>query len=348
MKVRTWQRTVQLFWTVVGTAGMALLLWRGSWGWAVLLAVVLLCAQAFWLGVQFWLAAASVRRCAAAGDMAVAPPSRAAWWRAWWVEVWMCTRSYGWHQPWSHVPADGFEPGAGARSGSRTAPSRGILLVHGYLCSGGFWQPWLKQLRALGRPHFVVSLEPGMADIDSYAAQIEAAYRRLHAATGGPPLIVAHSMGSLVVRAWLRWRLTARSDHALEGGAPLDIISLGSPHFGTWVARHGRGRAAAQMCESSHWLTELAQFEADHDLHALANWVCVYSDCDNMVYPPRNACLPGAHEVFLPGLAHMELAFDPRVVELTLWLADELPGSTATGLTLPAALDAALTRPAAL
>lgn len=44
----------------------------------------------------------------------------------------------------------------------------------------------------------------------------------------------------------------------------------------------------------------------------------------------------------------MELAFDPRVIELALWMADEVAGSTASGLTLPAALDAALTRPAAL
>lgn len=351
MNVRTTQRAVQLFWVVAGVAAIAALLWHGAWLLAALVALPLLFGQAFWLGVQFWLAAASARRRADAGDDSPPAPSRAAWLRAWWVEVWMCTRSYGWHQPWSPVSADGFEAGGAAgptRSGARTAPSRGILLVHGYMCSGGFWQPWLRQLRVLGRPHVAVSLQPALADIDSYAPQIEAAWNRLVAATGTPPLIVSHSMGSLVVRAWLRWRLSARPGGTFDGAVPHDIISLGSPHHGTWLARFGRGRAAAQMGEHSPWLTELVQFESDHDLAGLANWVCVYSDCDNMVFPPRNGCLAGSHEVFLPGLAHMELAFDPRVIELALWMADEEAGSTAAGLTLPAALDAALTRPAAL
>jgi hypothetical protein len=114
------------------------------------------------------------------------------------------------------------------------------------------------------------------------------------------------------------------------------------------VAGLGLGRAAEQMREGSPWLAELREFEADLSAGERPHWVCLYSDCDNMVYPPRNACLDGGREALLAGLAHIELAFDHRVVELVLWLLDENPGSATWGLTMPAGLDVAMTRPVPL
>jgi len=42
--------------------------------------------------------------------------------------------------------------------------------------------------------------------------------------------------------------------------------------------------------------------------------VCWYSNGDNVVYPPAAAMLDGADNRFIAGVAHVEMAFDPRVL----------------------------------
>ncbi|MEY4749383.1 MAG: hypothetical protein RIQ60_1597 [Pseudomonadota bacterium] len=343
MKVQSWQRSVQLVWLCTTVLVLGGLVQTGAVLPALCVAVLLCLGQGFWLALQFRLAAASAARRAAAGDLQPPPPSRAAWWRAWRVEVALWTRSFAWHQPWTSRSRQSLlpgEPGAG-----NVTSGRAILFVHGYLCSGGFWAPWIHHLRKLNRPYACVNLQPALADIDSYAPQIEAEFRRLHAATGVAPLIVCHSMGGLAVRAWWRQRLQ-QGARAGRLAVALDIVGLACPHQGTWVAGLGLGRAAAQMREGSAWLAELAAFERGLSGKEKPSWVCLYSDCDNMVYPPRNALLDGGRESLLAGLAHIELAFDPRVVDLVLWLLDESPGSATWGdSTMPAGLDVVLTRP---
>jgi pimeloyl-ACP methyl ester carboxylesterase len=340
MKIRTWQRTLQLAWLGMAAAVLGTLAARGMWWAAGLLALPLLLGHLGWLGLQFVLAArANTLYPPGEGDPPV--PSRAAWWRAWWAEVLQCTRSYGWQQPWTPDAQLALLPAEGQASG------RGILFVHGYFASAGFWAPWTRRLRALNRPHLCVSLDPAFADIDDYAPVVEKAFRRLYAATGVAPLVVCHSMGGLVVRAWLRWRIR-QGKRAGRLAAPLDVIGIACPHHGTVAARYGVGVSAAQMRLGSPWLAELAAFEADLTGNERPNWVCLYSNADNMVYPPRTACLDGGREALLEGLGHMELVFDPRVDELLLWLLDENPGDASWGLTMPAGLDVAMTRPAPL
>ncbi|MFM2118840.1 MAG: hypothetical protein RL722_308, partial [Pseudomonadota bacterium] len=298
MKWQTAQRVMQLAWLALLAAAATALVLRGDPGdalWAGGLVAAGLLLHLPWLGLQFFLAAAAARRRVAAGDTSLPAPGRAAWWRAWWAEVGWCSRSYAWHQPWSgaaqlaQLPADPLAPG-------RTQ-GRGILFVHGFMCSGGFWGPWTRRLRALGRPYVCVSLSPALADLDSYAVQVEAEFRRLFQATGHAPVIVCHSMGGLVVRAWLRER-SRQGARAGRLAAPLDIVGLACPHHGTEVARWGLGPSARQMQTGSAWLRELADFEAGQPERDRPHWVCLYSECDNMVYPPRSACLEGGREAW--------------------------------------------------
>ena len=79
-----------------------------------------------------------------------------------------------------------------------------MLFVHGFFCNRGLWNPWMRRLRAAGIPFVAVNLEPVFGSIDSYASIVEAAVRSLEQATGGAPVIVAHSMGGLAVRSWLQ------------------------------------------------------------------------------------------------------------------------------------------------
>jgi triacylglycerol esterase/lipase EstA (alpha/beta hydrolase family) len=179
----------------------------------------------------------------------------------------------------------------------------------------------MKRLRALGIPFVAVSLEPVLGAIDAYAEPIEAAVRRLEAATGLPPLIVAHSMGGLAARAWLR----------RFGGTRrcAGIVTIGTPHHGTWLARFAFSRNGRQMQRGSAWLTALNDPQARGDVA----FDCYYGNCDNVVFPAGTATLPGARNVHLPGRAHIHLLGSPQLFDdvlAKLGAAQSVPQTTAS------------------
>ena len=141
---------------------------------------------------------------------------------------------------------------------------------------------------------------------------IEDAVQRITQATGQPPLVVCHSMGGLVVRAWLKlMKSESRVYH---------VVTIGTPHKGTWLARFGHGHNGRQMRLLSDWQMQL-DHEMPADRHAL--FTCWYSNCDNIVFPASTATLPGAHNRLIRGAAHVQLAFVPQVMQATLALLDK-------------------------
>ena len=49
-----------------------------------------------------------------------------------------------------------------------------------------------------------------------------------------------------------------------------------------------------------------------------ALFTCWYSNCDNIVFPASTAALAGADNRFVDGLAHVQMAFDPGVMQACL------------------------------
>ena len=166
-------------------------------------------------------------------------------------------------------------------------------------------------MQGRGHAFVAVNLEPVFGSIDDYAPQIDAAVRQVTLATGLAPLLVCHSMGGLAARAWLR-RMNgqARVHH---------VVTIGTPHRGTWLARFGHGQNSRQMRLQSDWHTRLDQ-DLPADSHAL--FTCWYSNCDNIVFPAATATLPGADNRLVRGAAHVQLAFQPQVMNATLALLD--------------------------
>jgi triacylglycerol esterase/lipase EstA (alpha/beta hydrolase family) len=175
--------------------------------------------------------------------------------------------------------------------------------VHGFFCNRAFWNPWLSRLRAEGVPFIAVSLEPVFGSISDYASTIDAAIARLEAATGRAPLVVAHSMGGLAVREWL---------HRVERGhlRVHHVVTIGTPHHGTWIARWGRTANGTEMRLKSPLVTRLAE-AGTAQRHAL--FTCFYGNCDNIVFPASTATLAGADNRHLPGVAHVHMAFHATV-----------------------------------
>jgi triacylglycerol esterase/lipase EstA (alpha/beta hydrolase family) len=224
---------------------------------------------------------------------------------AWIDEALVAPRVFFWRQPFrSQAVPDRLEPAAPGM--------RGVVLIHGFFCNRGFWTPWLEQLEASGRPFVAVSLEPILGSIDEYAAQIDEAVCRVTAASGGlPPLLVCHSMGGLAARAWLKlMKAEGRVHH---------VVTIGTPHGGTWLAGFSHGENGRQMRLLSDWRTAL-----DHEMpegrHAL--FTCWYSNCDNIVFPTSTATLAGADNRLLRGVAHVRMAFLPEVMARSLALLD--------------------------
>ena len=238
------------------------------------------------------------------GD-AVPPATRAQVFRAWLAEVLIAPRIFCWWQPfWAHAVPDQLSPPP-----TPMPRRRGVVLVHGFFCNRAFWTPWLRRLQADGHVFISLSLEPVLGSIDDYAAQIDSAVQRVNDVTGLPPVLVCHSMGGLAVRAWLRHsRGDARVHH---------VVTIATPHRGTWLARFGRGQNGQQMRWMSDWQAQLDQ-DAPPDRYS--RFTCWYSNCDNVVFPASSATLPGADNRLVAGKAHVQLAFVPAVMAHTLAL----------------------------
>jgi pimeloyl-ACP methyl ester carboxylesterase len=274
--------------------------WRTSPLMAVSGVVIIMLGYSLFLAAEFVLLRATW-----SSDM----PLRPTWGevaRAWLAETVTAPRVFSWRQPWRWRA----EPD---RDESAMADGRcGVVFIHGFFCNRGFWNPWMARLRAQGRCFAAVNLEPPFGSIDAYAPIIEEAVQRITRATGRPPVLVGHSMGGLAARAWLRTASHARVHR---------IVTIGSPHGGTWLARFSHMRNGRQMQLNGEWLDGLAGHEAGIDATvAAANFTCWYSNCDNIVFPVATATLKGADNRLVRGAAHVELAFVPRVVEETLAL----------------------------
>ena len=225
--------------------------------------------------------------------------------RAWAVETGEAIRVFGWCQPWRWraVPDRLNGPGVPGR--------HGIVFVHGFVSNRGFWNPWLRRVHAEGRAFVAVNLEPVFGSIDEYVSALDAAVAQVRAATGLPPMLVCHSMGGLVARAWLRTQP--------ENDAVAHVVTIGSPHRGTWLASFGHLPSSRQMRLDGAWIKELGRGWTPQ---AGRQFTCWYSNCDNIVMPPSVATLPGADNRLVQGAAHVALAFRSQVMDGSLRLLE--------------------------
>lgn len=206
-----------------------------------------------------------------------------------------------WTMPWAragvHVQAD--------------ATAVPVLLVHGYGCNSGYWAHLAPRLARARISHATVDLTPVTADIDHYVAQVERAVQALRAQTGAARIaIVAHSMGGLVTRAWMR-------EHGQDRVAR--AITLGTPHFGTGLANFGLGVNAVQMRRRGgmpcDWLRAL---DAGEDAGRRALFTSIFSHHDNIISPQTSSLLPGARNLAFGGVGHVALGRNPRILDTVM------------------------------
>ncbi|MES2126494.1 MAG: alpha/beta fold hydrolase [Pseudomonadota bacterium] len=209
------------------------------------------------------------------------------------------------HSSWFMAKA---RPTSHIYPGSEVAP---VLLLHGYGCNSGYWAHLLPLLRAARISHATLDLEPTLADIDDYVPAVARGVEALRQASGATEVtLVAHSMGGLVARAYLR-------DHGI--GQIARVITLGTPHHGTSLANFGIGRNAIQMRRSldaveapeSAWLHALA---ATENAALRARITSIYTHHDNIIAPQTSSLLPDAHNIAFGGIGHVAMGRNPRIL----------------------------------
>ena len=319
-----WQRVLVIAFLVTAVAWLAWSRHAGLGAGAAAAGVLLaLLPQAGVLALEFGLLAAW------GGDRAAPHASAGQLLRAYAGEVWAFTWVFCWLQPFradhepdylpdpppdrppdalpGQRPAHGPDPGAGAPGRSA------VLLLHGYCCNRGLWAPWLRQLRSQGVPCRALTMEPVFGRIEDWVPLIEAAVVALTQQTGRPPLLVAHSMGGLAVRAWL----AAQPDADQADARVQRVVTIATPHHGSWMARFAHTPNARQMQRGHPWLVALA---AGEGVARRARFTCFYGHADNIVFPATTATLVGADNRHLAGVAHVAMAFRPEVISEVLRL----------------------------
>jgi triacylglycerol lipase len=225
------------------------------------------------------------------------------WWRSLFGEFGAGIRVFIFRQPWT-TTAPTLLAATGA---SKKVP---VVLVHGYLCNHRIWDDMVEVLRTNGHDVFAVNLEPVFCSIDGYAPIIERAVSELLRHSRQQQVaLVGHSMGGLAIRAWLRVHGSQRVAR---------IITLGTPHAGTKIARGTPTANGRQMNWRSGWLQELATVETE----AIRTLMLIgLSPQDNIVFNQRDQVLEGISPVIFEGIGHVQMCLEPSVIA---WVKDRL------------------------
>jgi triacylglycerol esterase/lipase EstA (alpha/beta hydrolase family) len=199
------------------------------------------------------------------------------------------------------------------------APARQpVILLHGVLCNAGVWRGMRRYLAMRGiTPVYALTFSPPLGSIDDFSEQFAARIDGVLAATGADKVaVVGHSMGGLVVRAYLRRH---------GSGKIARVMTLGTPHHGSVHAWLFAGASLRQLRPGNPWLDELNREEGTG---FSVRFVSLWSWHDSMVAPQTSPRLAGALNVELDGIGHNALLGDRRVFErVASELAEIVPTS---------------------
>jgi triacylglycerol lipase len=179
-----------------------------------------------------------------------------------------------------------------------------VVLVHGLASNSGVW--WLfsrrlkRMLKLQSKAVQIDSFDLGRPNdsLEQYVQKLDQHLKRQRLKINAPIVLVGHSMGGLVSRAWLE----RHSETSVVG-----LVTLGTPHQGSETARWLNFPNLVQMRPDSEWLNQLSQSPC---LKSIA----IYSLHDNLVIP-YNAGSSGLFKSLpVTGVGHLSLLFREEIV----------------------------------
>jgi alpha/beta hydrolase fold len=189
-----------------------------------------------------------------------------------------------------------------------------IVLVHGVGCNCGVWAGFRRHFAARGEhPIYALSYGPPLHSIELFADQLAELIAAVQLATGAHQVIlIGHSMGGLVARAYLR---------RYGAGKVRRLVTIGAPHHGSMHAWMMFGTSLSQLRPGNAWLAQLnrdvenARAGNGHrdGLGAGTTTVSIWSWHDSMVAPQTSSRIDWGENIELSGIAHNALLDHPEV-----------------------------------
>lgn len=180
------------------------------------------------------------------------------------------------------------------------------ILVPGFKDDARILRPLVNFLKKAQLEPYPISPQPsdGSVSIDVLAAQLA---EQVNAIVGPeqPINLVGFSMGGLICRAYVQ----------KLGGVTRTrrLVTVATPHQGTWTAYTYNRPACLQMRPGSPFLVEL-----NEDISALeqVQFSSIWSPLDLTILPATSSCLMVGEILSILSPFHGTLLFDPRVLRL--------------------------------
>ena len=201
--------------------------------------------------------------------------------------------------------------------GDIVAAGTPIILVHGFIDNRSIFTVLRRGLRRRGfGSTYALNYSPLTDDITTVASRLGRLVDDVRVETGHDQVhVIGHSLGGLVGRYLVQCLGGDEGVHTL--------VTLGTPHAGTRAAHLVPHPIARQMRPGGDLIAELAEPAPGCRTRMLAVW----SDLDQLVIPQSHARIDHpdlrARNLFVPGVGHMSLPVDGRVVrEISVTLAN--------------------------
>lgn len=176
--------------------------------------------------------------------------------------------------------------------GNSTAHGPVLLLQAGYVNNGAVWFFTARALERRGFRVFTID-QPPFASIDTMGALLATRVDEVLALTGEQNLtLVAHSMGGLICRAYLRQFGSAKVTQ---------LVTLGSPHYGTFHAYAASGPNGAQMRPGNPWLLKL------NETKVTVPFTSIFSVHDGIISPQESSRMADAVNIQIASIGHVSM-----------------------------------------
>ncbi len=169
-----------------------------------------------------------------------------------------------------------------------------VVFVHGYFGSGGAFHPMASHLASLGlAPR---QMQYNYLPAGSVAEHAERLAEKIHRAhPDGPVCLVSHSLGGLISRYYAQ----------VLGGRVDALVTIGTPHRGTSLARGWPMQLTRELSPNSQLLRTLAATRARLAGTKLTSVIAV----QDALVPCHSASLDGARSVYVDGVGHHGVLF---------------------------------------
>lgn len=211
----------------------------------------------------------------------------------------------------SHLRVADLSPAQrGLIVGDVEAAGTPIILVHGVVDNRSIFTVLRRSLRGRGFGRtYALNYSPLTDDISEVAERLGTLIEEVCERTGYDRVhIIGHSMGGLAARYYVQRLGGDRNVHT--------VVTLGTPHSGSIVARFVPWPVARQMRPGNALIKELEEPAPG----CRTRFIAIWSDLDQLVLPQRNARIqhPDLHarNVLIRGVGHMSLPVDRRVVRV--------------------------------